>query len=275
LVAEDTDLDDIAFFSARHAWDFTPVRVTRSGSFLLLEPKCSSCPRAPNGALALAEDALGRVRNYWTPPWRAKVPIIIPPSSEDLKRMLQVTFELDNFVAFAYSSIDRTRGIDYSGHRVLLNPDAFVSRSSSSTLQILSHELLHIASRNVSGPFVPTFVEEGVAEYVGHDSDPSGLAFFFSDAAAGNFDGRLPEDYRFIIGSAVDVFRSYQKAYSAISYLVDRWGTDSLIRFYRQLGHVEVAAGTVDYHVDRALRRTIGIGIDRFEAAWASSIDDL
>jgi hypothetical protein len=273
LIAEDTDLDDLTFYSGRHLWDFSRVNAKRAGRFLLLEPQCRRCPQAPGAAIRLARRALQRVRGYWDAAWNKRVPIVIPTSSKDLKRMLKVTFELDNFVAFAYSSVDRSDGVDYTGHRILLNPDAFQARSSSSTLRVLAHELLHVATRSSSGPFVPAFVEEGIAEFVGQNNDPTALSFFYGEVAAGNFDGRLPEDFRFVIGSGTDVFRSYQKAYSATRFFVDRWGLRKLVRFYRRLGAVEVAPGTTEYHVDRALRRTIGVSLDEFERSWAGSID--
>ena len=272
-IAEDTDLDDLTLYSGRHLWDFSRISARRAGRFLLLEPQCRGCPHAPEAAIRLAREALQRVRSYWDASWAKRVPILIPTSARDLKRMLKVTFELDNFVAFAYSSVDRSDGVDYTGHRILLNPDAFQDRSSASTLRVLAHELLHIATRSSSGPFVPTFVEEGIAEFVGQNNDPSALSFFYGEVGAGNFDGRLPEDFRFVIGSGTDVFRSYQKAYSAMRFFVDRWGLRKLVRFYRRLGAVEVAPGTTEYHVDRALRRTIGVSLDEFERSWAVSID--
>jgi len=274
LIAEDTDLDDLTLYSARHLWDFSRVRVRDAGRFLLLEPRCPGCPRAPAAALGLARDALRRVRRYWGAPWSKHVPILIPTSADDLKRMLQVTFELDNFVAFAYSTVDLDDGVvDYTGHRILLNPDAFQGRSRDSTLRVLAHELLHVATRESSGPFVPTLLDEGIAEYVGNDNDPSALSFFFAEVQAGRFDGRLPEDFRFLIGSGTDVFRSYQKAYSAATFLAERWGHRKLVRLYRRIGEIEVAPGTAEYHVDRALRKTIGMGLDNFERTWAVSID--
>ena len=274
LIAEDSDLEDLTFYSGRHLWDYSRVDARRAGRFLLLEPACRGCPQAPSAAVRLATQALRRVRGYWDAPWSKRVPIVIPTSADDLQRMLKVTFELDNFVAFAYSSVDRSDGIDYTGHRILLNPDAFTDRSSSSTLRVLTHELLHVATRSASGPFVPTFLEEGIAEYVGQDADPAALSFFHEEAAAGTFDGRLPEDFRFVIGSGRDVFRSYQKAYSAATFFVDRWGLRKLVQFYRRLGAVEVAPGTAGYHVDRALRRTVGVRLDQFEQSWAGSIDN-
>ena len=274
LIAEDTDLDELTFYSGRHLWDYSPVRVRRAGRFLLLEPSCRGCPQAPPAAIQIAQQALRRVRRYWPAPWAKRVTIVIPTSADDLKRMLKVTFELDNFVAFAYSSVDRSDGVDYTGHRILLNPEAFTGRSSSSTLRVLTHELLHVASRSSSGPFVPTFVEEGIAEYVSQDANPSALSFFYDDVASGTFDGRLPEDFRFVIGSGTDVFRSYQKAFSAARYFVNRWGLRKLVRFYRRLGRVEVAPGTGEYHIDRALRKTVGVRLDELERSWAGSIDN-
>lgn len=272
-IASDTDLDDATLFSARHPWDFRQVHIRERGHFLLLEPACESCGTAPPSALSLAEVARRRVAGYWTAPWHKRVPLVVPSNGADLKRILQVTFDVGNFVAFAVSSVDLRDGVDYSGHRIILNPNAFRGRPSDSTLDIFAHELVHVATRAVSGPFVPTWVEEGIAEYVGHEGDTAALFFFSQEAAAGAFDGRLPDGFEFTIGNGLSIFRSYQKSYSAVEYFVKRWGLPEFVRFYRRLGRAEVAPGLPEYHVDRALRKTIGIGLARFERGWASSID--
>jgi hypothetical protein len=268
-IASDTDLDDLTLYSARHPWDFARLTQQRSGHFLLLEPACAGCTRAPPAALVLAEVALARVKGYWSAPWRKRMPLVIPTSSADLKRMLQLTFDVEDFVAFAASTVDFDDGIDYTGHRIILNPDQFVGRPQESTLDILAHEILHIATRKSSGPFVPTWVEEGIAEYVRHEADPSTLAIVYG---AGSGQG-LPEHFEFTTGSGYDIYVNYQRAYSAVRYFIQRWGLKSFIRFYRRLGRIEVAPGLADYHVDRALRASIDMGLNRFERAWASSID--
>jgi hypothetical protein len=256
-------------------WDFGRIDTDRSGRFLLLGHPCGSnkrCGRAPENAGELARVALERVERYWPLPWRRRVAILVPRSPSQLERMLQVTFDVDNFVAFATSSVDARKDLDYTGHRIVLNPDAFEIRPDESTLDILAHELTHVASRDVSGPFVPLFVEEGLAEYVGTDDDPAELAFFDSEVNAGNFDGRLPEDFQFTIGSGIDILRSYQKSLSAVRFFISRWGRERFVRFYRELGTIKIAPGTARYHLNRALRRTIDVGLDGFERAWASSI---
>lgn len=279
LIAEDTDLDDLSFLSARHLWDFGPLQVDRTQHFLLLSHPCGEKPEGATGGcqpfgsriLEIAEDALQRADGFWTLPWQGKVIILIPGSSDELSRMIQATFELDDFVAFAYSTEDLERDSDYTGHRIMLNPAGFATRSDDQVLQILSHELTHVASRPASGPFIPVFLEEGIAEYVGYAGE-RGLAFFDSRIAAGLFDSRLPADYEFLTGGGNEIYNSYQEGQSAVRYFIERWGLEDFLRFYRRLGSRHETTGLTRWHVDKALRGTVGIGIEAFEKAWASSI---
>ena len=273
LIAEDTDLDDITLYSARHLWDFGPLETKRSEHFLQLAPKCrTDCESVGADFLDLAERGLARAQRYWLGPWHPRVVVLVPGSGEQLERMIQSTFDLENFVAFAYSTVDGASGVDYTGHRIIPNPRALDGRSSDTVLQILAHELVHIATRDSAGPFVPIFVDEGFADYAGHDADPGALAFFNSDVAGGLFNGELPEDFEFTVGSGTDIYRSYQKSQSAVRFFVERFGLGAFNRFYRKLGRVEIAPGTAAFHIDKAFRATTGLGYERFQEAWTSSI---
>ncbi|MBA2311708.1 MAG: hypothetical protein H0V97_02785 [Actinobacteria bacterium] len=274
LIAEDSDLDAVGLQSARHLWDFGPIARERSEHFMLLRHPCNAdgCIRLPDNFLDLAESALARVNRLWDVPWRQRVVILVPNTTAELGRMLQATFELDNFVAFAYSTYETDEGYDLTGHRIMLNWQQIDGRDDESITTIMAHELQHVATRGVTGPFVPTFVEEGLAEYVGRSEDPDALAFLQSEIDAGSFDGRLPRDFEFVTGEGTDIFRSYQESLSAIRFLAERHGVDDLTRFYLRLGRPEIAPGTSRHHVDRALQATVGSGYDAFQQAWASSI---
>ena len=273
LIAEDTDLDDITLYSTRHLWDFGPLESDRSEHFLLLAPRCKrGCDSLGSDFLQLAERGLERADRYWHGRWGTRIVVLVPASGAQLERMIQSTFDLDNFVAFAYSTVDLTHGVDYTGHRIIPNPRALAGRSSDSVLQILAHELLHVATRDSAGPFIPIFVDEGFADYAGHDADPGALAFFNSDVAGGLFNGELPEDFEFTIGSGTDIYRSYQKSQSAVRFFVERFGLEAFNRFYRKLGRIEIAPGTAAFHIDRIFRATTGLGYERFQEAWTSSI---
>ncbi|MEA2499555.1 MAG: hypothetical protein QOH26_1960 [Actinomycetota bacterium] len=278
LIAEDTDLDDLSFYSARHVWDFGPIEIDRSPHFMVISHPCGAgegttdgCQPFSQGIVDIAERALRRTDAYWSLPWQGKVVILVPGSTEELSRMIQATFELDDFVAFAYSTEDVELGYEYTGHRIMLNPTAISGRAESQVLQILAHELTHIASRPVSGPFVPVFVEEGIAEYVGYAGERS-LAFFDSRVASGLFDRQLPQDYEFLTGGGAEIYNSYQEGQSAVRYFIERWGLEEFLRFYRRLGAKHIAPGLSRWHLDRAMKRTVGVGIDAFGRAWASSI---
>lgn len=272
LIADDTDLDDIGLLTVRHPWDLGPLVATRSKHFLALGPDCagdgSLC--ADEDLLAVAEEALERTNATWTEPWRNRVVLVVPPSDEALQRMLQATFDAGKFVAFAYSTVDPD-SLAYTGHRIVVNPSVIAGRPRDDVVTIMAHELLHIATRDASGPFVPLFADEGLAEVAGYGSSP-GLDYFDAVVSGGGFDSSLPEDFQFSTGSGNDIYLSYQEAQSAVRFFIDRWGREEFVRFYRRLGRARIAEGLATWHVERALRRTIGIGLRGFEKAWASSI---
>lgn len=272
LVAGDDDLDAIGLLSARHPWDMGPLVATRSDHFIGLGPPCGDdgayC--ADQDLLARAEEALTRVKTTWTVPWNDNVVLVVPHSGASLARMLQATFDPSDFVAFAYSTVDPA-DLGYTGDRILVNPEVIAGRPPSDVLRIMAHEISHVATRDVSGPSVPLFVDEGLAEYSAYGGSP-GLAYFDAIVGAGLFDGKLPEDHEFSTGSSDDIYLSYQEAQSAVSYFIDRWGLGRFTKFYRRLGAARLTPGLATWHADRAMKRTIGMGLRGFEKAWASSI---
>ena len=272
FIGNDEDLDDIGMFTVRHPWDFAEQFADRSEHFLAIGPGCvidgtSLCAR---DLLDIAEDALALTNATWTVPWRNKVVLVVPPSDESLQRMLQATFDPSNFVAFAYSTVDPDT-LGYTGDRIIVNSSVIAGRPRAEIVTIMAHELLHVATRDASGPFVPLFVDEGFAELAGYGDAP-GLEYFDAIVAGGAFDSRLPEDFQFSTGSGNDIYLSYQEAQSAIRFFYDRWGAKKFIRFYKRVGRARIVEGLATWHVERALRSTIGIGLRGFEKAWASSI---
>ena len=275
-IAEDTDLEDLTLYSGRHLWDFGEVESARSRHLLQLSHPCAAggaCPATAHPCLPLAERALARVENYWKAPWKRDMVLLIPDDEAELRRLIQATFDLEDFVAFAYSSVDVSESVEYTGHRMIVNPDAFAGRSEETVVSILAHEMLHVASRYSSGPFVPFFVDEGIADYVGTAGDPGALSFFTQDVAAGNFDGRLPADYQFTVGTGTEIYRSYQESQSAVRFFIDRWGLRVFTRFYRSLGAKKIVPGTAEYHLSRSLEKATGLDLQEFEKAWADSIN--
>lgn len=268
-VASDTDLDDVTLWSGRKLWELGPIVTRESEHFRFVSHP--DLIGAADQVLASAERALGRVLSAWPLAWSTKVLLLAPSRSEELGRIIQATFDLDAFVAFAYSGVDRARHWELAGHRIILNWPSFSRHPSAVREGTLAHELAHIATRELAGPQVPVFLDEGVAEWVSGDE---ATALLGSRVEAGTFDRRLPEDHEFVTGSDSDIGVAYQEAFSAIRYAFERFGARRVAEWYRRLGEVRLAPGTWRYHADRVMRRTLGMGLDRFERSWGAHVLD-
>lgn len=280
-IADDNDLDEVGLFSARHLWDDGPVTVRDTGRFSVIEHPCEGAGSEPHGCAALTSNFDEILDRAWTnaeerlgaAPPPDPVAVLAPGTQDELSRLIQATYGLDNFLAFATSTVDTTQGIEFVGHRILLNWSQLEDASDEYLETILTHELVHVGTRSLAGPFTPIFVDEGIAELVARREEVASLQALEDAVADGTFDRRLPADHEFRTGGPTAIFLSYKESQSAIAYMIDRYGEEAFVDFYESLGARRLDAGTAEYHVDRALRDSIGIGFGRFERAWADSID--
>jgi hypothetical protein len=267
-IVSDQDVEDVGLLSARKLWEFGPVEAAESEHFLYVShPDLAD---AGGSVLAAAERALATVEAGWPLAWRTRVVLLAPSTTEELGRLIQATFDLENFVAFAISGLDRGRDWSLVGPRIMLHSPNFTGHSDASRQEILTHELTHVATRQLAGPFVPVFVDEGVAEWV---AGSTSFAYATARVRAGTFDRKLPLDFEFFIGSLAEILSSYQEATSAVVYASAAFGDESVAEFYRRLGAVRLAPGTWRYHVGRAMRAAFGIGFPRFERRWAAWLE--
>jgi len=272
LVAADDGTDDIGLQSSRHAWDFAPLRTRASEHFLALFP-ASRAEDAPK-VLAEAEVAFDRVQPVWTRPWKTKVVIELPRNADDLGKRILATFPLDNFVAFAASSVVQSDlSLRFSGSRVLINPANFLGNETETRRKILAHELIHVASRESSGAYFTAWFEEGVAQLLGEGSSAVGLAPVQEAVRKGQFGGRLPEDYEFLVGGGQRIFRSYAEAFLLARTVERLAGREGLIRFYAATGDSgALGPGTAKHRIDLACRRALGITLAELERRWAAEV---
>ncbi|HZA60172.1 MAG TPA: hypothetical protein VE754_00645 [Actinomycetota bacterium] len=263
-ITSDSDLGDLAVLSGRRLWEFDEIVTKESRHFRYVShPDLAS---SADDVLGAAERALVQVSDRWPLSWKKRIMILAPSTTEELERMIQATFDLDVFVAFAASGVDRARDWDLVGHRIMLNWDNFAVSSASSREAILVHELLHIATREDAGPMIPIFVEEGVAEWVTGGQSSALLA---GRIQGGSFDRRLPLDHEFTTGSDTDIITAYQESSTAIEYAADRFGGRAVADMYDVLGEIRREPGTARFHLDRAMEAAFGIGLRRFERDWA------
>jgi hypothetical protein len=260
-IVSKTDLDVLGFFSPHSLWDEAPVAVLTSPHFILLtHPQVTQEVRP---WLPIAEKAYARASAFWPGSMEKHIVLEVPQTTDELQRITHDTADLSKFVAFVSSDVSREHGYVPTGPRMFVHVSHLLKYPESAQLPILAHELIHALTREASGPNVPVFVEEGLANVGGQASD-----LFAAQHSTGPKPTTFPPSERFVTGSVSDIQAAYGQAQIAIQVLLDRFGHDGLVRFYRTLGAERIVPGTEQYQVRRALQDSLHWSYDDWIAAW-------
>lgn len=267
-MASDTDFASRGVVTIRDLWDYGPVDVVRRGHALVLGH--------PDGPVALgdvAAEAAGdipRVTAAWGRSWQRSVVILVPNTERELTGMLCDAGDLHQIAALASVEVSCSGG--YSGplnNRVMVNPVTYVTLGGLGRRVVMTHEITHVATRAATGPRTPTWLVEGIADYVGYrDTGVSprlAARELAVQVAEGGFDGRLPTD-RAYRGSNRNLAAVYERSWLACKFIAVHWGERRLVALYRAVGRS--TSGTRRVVVDRAMRGVLHISLARFVAGW-------
>jgi hypothetical protein len=271
-VVADDDVETLALQSTRELWDFgTVARLESDGIMVVFHPAERS---AAARLLAVAKTARARVHQLWPLPWKEdRVVIMIPSTVSELARILQTTFDLSTFVAFAAASVDRTETWQLSGSRIFLHWPNFRRQGAASQRIILQHEFLHRASFELSGPSLTSIFDEGIAQYYGEALYNPPTPEMRQRVRSGRFDRHLVRDFVFTIGPPSDIYLAYEEAVDFIAYIGARFGRNAGARLFRALGAENpVSPGTWRYHLDRACRSALNRSFATLERDWARTV---
>ncbi|MDQ1446029.1 MAG: hypothetical protein QOI20_2493 [Acidimicrobiaceae bacterium] len=262
-VAADDDPSPLGLDTARGLWDFGPVSAQPTPHFLLLSHPAQADRARALGALA--EKAVAVLSQRWPQPWPGRIPLVLPGSIDELAAIIQSTVDLTKFVAFVSYGSNRDEGWTPTAPRIYIQDRNLSGYSDRFQTETLVHELDHAAVAPISGPFVPAWVHEGVAEWVASGNPVSKRSNRVSDRSDHS---HLPRDYSFTTGSQGSIVHLYSASKAAVSVLAGAKGTAAPAAFVKDLGQVRVAPGSVDYQVDAALRRSLGLGLADLESLW-------
>lgn len=257
LAAKD-DLEALGFFSPFHTWDEAEVTVLRSDRFIVLTHEAVA--RTMRDALAVAEEAYDRMASFWPGEQDETYVVVAPATREELGRILHGTIDLSKFVAFVIGGVDRTRGWEPTGPRLYVQVGHLERYGRAGQVEILAHELVHAVTREVSGPMIPAWVEEGLAN-LGSDHRVT--------RAAPVGDGDVfPSDDRFVTGPLGEIQSVYDRSQVAIETLAAEHGVEEVVDFYTELGGRRVTAGTDTFHVRDAIAKSTGWSYEAWVDAW-------
>ncbi len=267
FVAADADFPQRR--TAHELWDEGPVTVTRGRSCLVLSHPDPD-PLVAQVAEA-CEAAVPRVTSVWGPAWSRHVVLIVPSSVVELGRLVPQLGDLSQIAALATAElVSPTTGYHPVGDRVLLNPATFARLGGAGRRVVLTHEVTHVASRRLTGPAVPTWLVEGLADYVGYlgagvpvRAAAQELAL---DVRAGRVPAALPTDDAFDASSSA-LPQVYEQSWLAVRLIVARYGVPGLLRLYRTAGQVP-AGGSFD----AALRSALGTSTAELTRQWRGAL---
>ena len=269
LVGSDSDFDGTARRTVREPWDFGPVSVTQGVRTLVLgHPAAASTMRA---VAAEADADIPAVTRVWGP-WAERVVVIVPADQEELARITGKTGDLSAIAAVAVAVAGRPDG---ESERIVVNPANFARLPSPGRRVVLTHELTHVAAGPATGPAVPTWLAEGLADYVAYRDVGIDVASaareLAADVRAGRRPAALPSDADFD-GASAALPQQYEMSWLACRLIVQRTDSSTLLRFYRAVG-ASRGAGSAEAEAEAeavaaAMRAELSTTVESFTAAW-------
>lgn len=266
-LAADDDAAGAGGASWRGPWDFGQLLVRRGPHTLVL---AHPAHRQDEAVFAdLIETSLPVVTRVWGRDWNNQVAVLIPDTPQEFAAVTGGQADSHELAAVAVADQVRPDGV-VLGARIVINPTNLARLDAAGRRLVVAHELSHIASRAVTSDQMPTWLIEGMADYVGNlDSGLSVAATaaeLAADVRAGKAPSALPSDAEFTGSSALP--QAYEKSWLACRLIADRVGQDGLVRFYRVVA--EAAGVDPATAVAIGLRQVLRTDVAAFTAAWRS-----
>jgi hypothetical protein len=219
--------------------------------------------------VATAVDAaIPRVTSVWGPDWAQHVVVLVPSTQAELGQIVGGNGDLSQIAAVATAELrNASSGYHPVGDRIAINPPTFAKLGTLGRRVVLTHEVMHVASRAASGPEEPAWLVEGLADYAGY----RGVHVPFSASASelrsavrrGHVPAALPTESDFA-GDNKDLAQVYEEAWLAVTLISEQHGRDGLLRFYREVGRADAPPTAVD----DAFRQLWGTSLATFTRQW-------
>ena len=266
-LAADDDAAAVGGASWRGPWDFGQLLARRGPHTLVL---AHPAHRQDLPVFAdLVERALPRVIGVWGSDWNDTIAVLIPDTAPEFAAVTGDRTDTSDLAAVAVA--DQVSGDGtVLGSRIVLNPANLARLDDAGRRLVVGHELTHVATRAVTSDQMPTWLIEGLADYVGNLDSRQPVrtiaAELAADVRAGRVPTALPDQAAFAGGSRLP--QAYEQAWLACRLIAVRVGQPGLVRFYRV---VAAAARTrPDTAVAVGLRQVLHTDPAAFTAAWRS-----
>ena len=260
--------DDFRAASVRGIWDFGPVEAVSGRRTLVLgHPGTGTSLRA---MAATADAAVQQVTAIWGPGWPQRVVVLVPRTPAEFAALVGGSGNYTSIAAVATAGLTPAAGGSRAvGNRVIVSPLNFPRLGEFGRQVVMTHEVVHVATRNATGPACPAWLAEGFADYIGYRGRsvpyPVSAQELQQAVRRGDLPTTLPTDRDFDGGNP-QLAQVYEQAWLAVALLAERYGEAGLVRFYRSVGGGR--------SVDAALTALFGTDTAHFTDAWRRNLLD-
>ena len=271
LLASDTDLDDGPLRTARELWDSGPVEVVRGARSLVLGHPGSNPPLRQ--VASDVDAAVPRVSAAWGSDWAEQVVVVVPEHVEEMRSVVGEGLDLGSIAAVATAQLlGGAERYEPVGDRVVVQPENWPRLGALGRRIVLTHEVFHVAARAASGPCLPLWLLEGLADHIAYSGTglPVGRVVpqTLTEIRAGRVPSALPapEDFH-----GVNSSRAYEVSWLAVGYLAETYGDATLEALYRRIGAAP-AGSNPQVVVADAFRDVLGTSLEQFTVGWTADL---
>ncbi len=271
LLGADDDFAAAGAATPRALWERGPVVAVRAPGVLALGHADTALLR---NVAAVASAAIPRVSAVWGEQWRRQVVAIVPATPAELSSLLDSDQDLSQIAAVTSARYAGPPDVNADAvDRILVNPETFPKLGQLGRRVVLTHEMTHVATRRATGPSVPAWLAEGLADYIGYKDVKVPLEVAARDLRKDVRAGRLPvllPDDEFFGGGSSSLAQAYEQSWLAVRLLAERYGEDDLLRFYRAVGaNRQGSRSTV---LAAELQDAFGVDTVTFIADWRAAL---
>jgi hypothetical protein len=268
-LAADADFLRSGHPTQREIWDGGPVRVLRGTSCIVLSHSRGSA--LAGQVRGECDAAIPKVTAVWGTGWLRKVVLVVPDTSKELKAIISDVGDVSNIAAVATAElVDPATGYHPVGDRVVVNPDTFGQLGALGRKVVLTHEVTHVASRAATGPNVPTWMVEGLADYVGFLQTDLPLSVTASELQATMRKGKVPDELPLdseFAGGRADLAETYEMSWLAVKLIVKKYGQARMLKLYRDIGANESGSA-----VELAFAQDLKTTVTSFTRTWHADL---
>lgn len=273
LLASDADRNAAGDTSAPALWDEGKVVAVRGASSLVLgfagnETMLQALSRE-------VDQDIPRVSAVWTAAWPRRAVVVVPATQQQFAELTGVTGNIAQVEAVQSTELAGTGAVQrQSGNRITLNPVSFGQLSPPGRTVVLTHELTHTASRNVTSSTTPLWLVEGLADYVAFTGSGLPTHAVTSElrdlVTASGLPAALPVNAE-LSNQGAHVAASYEEAWLACRMVASTYGQAQLIRLYTLVGRSDQPTAVA---LEGALRTVTGKGTADFTMRWRAYVAD-